>query len=217
VRYDPSAAALTQGAFVRLGYEHGVPMGGDLAPLPAVGALPSFAVAALRDPGFAAEDPASDLFERSTPLEQVEIVKGWLDEAGGLHEKVVAVAGQPDADAGVDLETCEPHGTGADALCRVWRDESFDPAQRAFYYARVVENPTCRWSWLQCSDYGREQGIVWSDACGDTSSLPEGYRSCCRHRSLSRPGLDARLMGTYPETIRERAWTSPIWYRPDSG
>jgi hypothetical protein len=217
VQYDPTAAALIRGEFARKGYVHGVPMGGDLATPPGPDAMPSFAVAALRDPGFSSEDPTSDLFEPGTPLQQVHIIKGWLDESGALQEKVVAVAGEPAAEASVDLASCETRHSGADRLCSVWRDDSFDPAQRAFYYARVVESPTCRWSWLQCSAYAREQGVVWEEACADQGSLPEGFRSCCRHRSLSRGGLDERLLGTYPETIQERAWTSPIWYRPDAG
>jgi hypothetical protein len=217
VEYDPTAAALIRGEFARKGYVHGVAMGGDLTAPPAPDAAPSFAVAALRDPGFSTDDPGSDLFEPGTPLQQIHIIKGWLDESGAVHEEVVAVAGEPAAADDVDLATCESRGSGTNRLCTVWRDDSFDPAQHAFYYARVVESPTCRWSWRQCSAHARAQGVVWEQACADPGSLPEGFRSCCRHRSLSRGGVDEWLLGTYPETIQERAWTSPIWYRPEAG
>jgi hypothetical protein len=222
VSYDPSASALTQGDFVVTGYERGVPMGGDLTSAPSPGDKPIFAVAALKDPGFGVADELDeeegDLFERSTPLQKLEIIKGWVSADGEVHEKVVAVAGQ--LGSSVRLDTCEPQGPGADSLCAVWRDDFFDPDQRAFYYARAAENPTCRWSWLQCTDWGRENDIEWEQSCSDPKSLPEGYQSCCKHESLSdlgRSKLNERLLGTYPETIQERAWSSPIWYRPGSG
>jgi hypothetical protein len=217
VRFDPTGASLKGGSFVEAGYERGVPMGGNL-PSPATrDAVPSFAVAALMDPGFALDDPKSDLFERSTPLQQIQIVKGWLDADGNAQETVVSVVGTPDNAAGVDLDTCEPHGAGAEDLCTVWRDDSFDPGQRAFYYARVVENPTCRWSWLQCRDYSSKNDVDWDRACKDEGSIPEGFRSCCLHEALEGglgSGMKKRRLGTYPKTIQERAWTSPIWYTP---
>ena len=116
--------------------------------------------------------------------------------------------------AGYDVR---PAGTGAEALCTVWRDDSFDPSQRAFYYARVVENPTCRWSWLQCNDYATANGVDWQQACEAPDSIPEGFQNCCLHQSLgegSRDRRKKRQLGTYPETIQERAWTSPIWFDP---
>lgn len=217
VRYDPTAASLTQGAFVRTGYENGVPMGSDLPESSDEAARPVFAVAALKDPGFDTERPGSDLHERSTPLQQLQIIKGWVDARGKKHEQVVSVAGDPENGSSVDLDTCEPRGPGADALCAVWRDDSFAPEQRAFYYARVVENPTCRWSWLQCNAYARDNDVDWGDACANQGSLPKGYRSCCLHRSLSgrlATSVTEGLLGTYPEAVQERAWTSPIWYEP---
>ena len=80
--------------------------------------------------------------------------------------------------------TCEQSGRGHASLCTVWRDEDFDPAQSAVYYARVVENPSCRWSTHDCN------------------ALP----------SADRPPVCNSP--TLPKVIQERAWTSPIWYRP---
>ena len=152
----------------------GVPMGADLPPR-APGAAPAFAVFARRDPG-----------TPSAPgglLQRIQIVKGWTDADGGLHQQVVDVAGGPNA-AGVDPETCAPHGPGADALCAVWRDPDFDPARRAVYYARVLENPSCRWSAWECL------------------ALPAGERP----PDCAEPFMQA--------VQQERAWTSPIWYTP---
>jgi len=160
---------------VALGYAQGVPMGGDLDLRPANADAPVFAVSALRDPGTAAHPGGL--------LQRIQIVKGWVGEDGGFHQQVTDVAGQAN-DADVDLETCTPRGTGAEALCAVWTDPSFDADQPAVYYARVVENPSCRWSTWQCL------------------ALPEGARpDGCR---------DPRV----PKTIQERAWTSQIWVSP---
>jgi len=217
LHYDPTSASLQRGPFVETGYAEGVPMGSDLPPLTASGQTPAFAVAAFKDAGFDVDDPSSDLYEQSTPLQQIQIVKGWVDEKGKAQEKVVSVVGDPDNGADVDLDTCEPRGAGADQLCTVWRDESFDPTQRAFYYARVVENPTCRWSWRQCLGYSQEQDISWEAACEDQSELPEGLRNCCLHEEMGGgigTSYKRSMIGSYPRTIQERAWTSPIWYQP---
>ena len=169
-------------AFVERAYADGVPMGGDLPPPPAQPAAPTFALWALRDPGGG---------EPSAPLQRVQIIKGWLD-AGEPRERVYEVAGDPGTGASVDLTTCTPVGNGFDQLCAVWRDPDFEPTQRAFYYARVLQNPTCRWSAYAC----RAAGVD----CNDPATVTEGFASCCDTR--------------YPQTIQERAWTSPIWYSP---
>jgi hypothetical protein len=82
------------------------------------------------------------------------VIKGWADDEGVFHQEVHDVAGGPAAGAGVDPETCQPQGPGAERLCAVWRDPSFDPARRAVYYARVVENPSCRHDGWACSRAG---------------------------------------------------------------
>jgi len=169
------------GTVVESGYRHGVPMGGEIG---AIGDPPRFAVMANRDPGapgFA-----------GTGLERLQIVKGWVGEDGIAREKVFDVAGDASGAASVDPSTCETSGSGSDSLCEVWTDPEFDSAQRAFYYARVLENPICRWSTVLCN----REGI--DCAAGD---VPEGFEECCNPER--------------PKTIQERAWTSPIWYRPE--
>jgi hypothetical protein len=161
-----------------IGYAKGVPMGGDLKKAPA-GKAPTFLVAALKDP-------------IGANLDRVQIVKGWLDAKGEVHEKVhdVAWSGgrKPDPKTGkvppvgstVDVEEAFWTNTiGAPELISVWKDPAFDPAQRAFYYARVIEIPTPRWT-----------------------------------------AYDARRFGVKPlrgtrMSVTERAYTSPIWYAPN--
>jgi len=154
------------------GYRLGAPMGGDL-PARSGGAAPSFAVWAAGDP-------------RSAPLQRIQIVKGWLDAAGEPREAVFHVAGDAEGSATVDTETCETSGDGFDTLCSVWSDPEFDPARPAFYYARVVENPVCRWSTRLCNTFA-----------------PDAAPPRC---------ADERI----PETIQERAWSSPIWFTPET-
>jgi hypothetical protein len=98
--------------------------------------------------------------------------------------KVFEVAGNPENGAEVDLESCGLIGAGFERLCTVWTDPEFRPGQRAFYYARVVENPSCRWNAWECV------------------RLPAGGRP----ESCSDPEVE--------KVIQERAWTSPIWYGP---
>ena len=168
---------------VARGYAEGVPMGGDLPPVAGAGRAPVFAVSALRDPGSASQP--------GTRLGRIQIVKGWT-EGGRPRERVfdLALAGDPEAQP--DLATCEPPAGGADALCRVWRDPGFDPDAPAFYYARVVESPSCRWSWRAC--------LAASVRC-DGLVVPRGPLAACCDEAV-------------PKTIEERAWTSPIWYTP---
>ncbi len=168
--------------FAARGYAEGVPMGGELAvPEGASADALRFAVWALRDPG--------DGGVPTTPLQRIEIVKGWVED-GDPREQVLTVAGGRGEGAGVDLATCEPRGEGHDQLCSVWEDTGFDPERRAVYYARVVENPSCRWSQYVCNRAGV--------ACGE--HVPRGFEACCD------PSV--------PKTIQERAWTSPIWVSP---
>jgi hypothetical protein len=176
-------AAMCQGQdFAERGYAGGVPMGADL-PAPAADAGdPSFAVWALQDPG---TDEAP-----GTALQRIQIVKGWV-EGGEMKEKVIDVAGG-DNGASVDPETCEPTGEGARQLCSVWRDKDFEPEHNAFYYARILENPTCRWSQQLCVEAGVR--------CDDPATVTAGYEGCCR--------------ADHVPVVQERAWTSPIWYTP---
>lgn len=161
-------------------------MGGSLPARPSGAGAPRFAVSALRDPGTMARP--------GTPLQRIQIVKGWT-RAGEVFEQVYEVAGDPDNGASVDERTCERRGSGFDRLCTVWSDPDFDPTAPAFYYARVVENPVCRWSTRLCVAAGVD--------CTERASIARGYESCCD------PG--------YPRTIQERAWTSPIWFAAEGG
>ncbi|MYE11352.1 MAG: DUF3604 domain-containing protein [Gammaproteobacteria bacterium] len=124
-------------------YSGGVPMGADL-PSDGEGA-PAFYAWAIRDPN-------------TVGLQRLQIVKGWIED-GEHRETVVDVACSdggtvdpetnrcPDNGATVDLATCDvSEGLGAAELSAVWSDPDFDPAQHAFYYVRVLENPKCRWS-----------------------------------------------------------------------
>lgn len=118
-------------------YQDGVPMGSDLSSRPTTHSAPKFLVSAMQD---------------ETPLAAVQIVKGWLDTLGVSHEQVFTVAGDASApSASVDLNTCETTGDGLSMPCSVWTDPDFDPSVPAFYYARVLENPTCRWSTRDCN------------------------------------------------------------------
>ena len=105
--------------FAEQGYARGVPMGGDLPARGESDGDPSFAVWSLQDPG---TDDAP-----GTPLERIQIVKGWLED-GETKEKVVDVVGRKGR-ASVDPSTCERKGDGASQLCQVWRDREFAPDQ----------------------------------------------------------------------------------------
>ncbi|MCH7706857.1 MAG: DUF3604 domain-containing protein [Myxococcales bacterium] len=169
--------------FVARGYAGGVPMGADLAPATNPTSSPAFAVWAKRDPG------SREL--AGTKLQRVQIIKGWV-EKGDRRELVYDVAGDAGNAARVDLATCLPSGPGFDDLCSVWRDPDFSADEHALYYARVVENPSCRWSQYVCNRRGVD--------CSDPSSVSGDLAACC----------DPEI----PKTIQERAWTSPIWYTP---
>lgn len=160
----------------RIGYSKGVPMGGDLRAAPG-GKAPTFLVAALKDP-------------IGANLDRYQIVKGWLDKDGNLHEKVYDAVWSGDRKPGSDGKlpvvgntVDEANATwtntiGAPELITVWKDPEFDPSLPAFYYGRVIEIPTPRWTSYDAKRFG-------------VKPLP----------------------GT-SMTVTERAYTSPIWYTP---
>ena len=162
---------------LRKAYADGVPMGAEMPPL-AVGQSPRFLAMASADVG-SADFPG-------TPLQRLQIVKGWSDGDGNTQQRVFDVAGDADNGAGVDLQSCQPYGEGFSQLCTVWTDPTFDAAQSAFYYLRAVENPSCRYNAWQCLE------------------LPSAQRpASCRG---DHPKVKL--------TQQERAWSSPIWYFP---
>jgi len=166
---------------VERAYAGGVPMGGSLESSGDPSAAPRFVVAAERD----AQRGAA-------PLDRIEIVKGRPEGEGG-SERVEIVAATRHAST-VDPSTCERSGRGSDTLCAVWTDEDFDPSEGAYYYARLIEDSSCRWSQWACVDAGVD--------CADPSSVGPGFEACCSEEAV--------------RTIQERAWTSPIWYTPRS-
>jgi hypothetical protein len=168
-------------AFVATAYRGGVPMGGDIGPVHGTQS-PRFGVLAFKDPSA----PSGGLLQR------VQIVKGWVDANGQSQEKVFDVAGST-ADQPADPTTCTPSTVGYDSLCAVWSDPEFDPSQRAFYYTRMLENPTCRWSTYMCNAANVD--------CSNPATIPTGYGECCNPAVV--------------KTIQERAWSSPIWYHPE--
>ena len=118
------------------GYQTGTPMGGDFSARPK-GAQPRLLATAIQDPD-------------SAPLQKLQIIKGWVDDAGQAHYKVIEIAGQDNNEGTIDLDTGKWSGRGSSVLCAVFEDVEFDPAQSAYYYLRTVEVPTLRWSWAQC-------------------------------------------------------------------
>ena len=161
--------------FETIGYRHGVPMGGELTP--ESGGAPTFMVQAMKDP-----DAAN--------LDQVQIIKGWIDEQGETHEQIFYVALSDDRSVDPETGLPEPVGStvdlenvtftntiGAVQLSAQWTDPDFDAKQAAFYYARAIEIPRPRWT-----EHDRKAfGLDFKDA---------------------------------PRTVQDRAYSSPIWYRP---
>jgi hypothetical protein len=172
--WDLGADLCASADLVTQGYARGVPMGGDLPAQPAGAGAPTIVISAARDPGTAARP--------SVALDRIQIIKGWV-ASDGPHERVFdVVSGAPGAT--VDRATCAASGGGADTLCASFTDPNFDPSEPAYYYVRVLENPTCRWS-------------TW--ACARLAPAD-------RPPSCSDPNV--------PTTVQERAWSSPIWYSP---
>ncbi len=168
--------------FAATGYADGVPMGSNLLG-DSRGRAPVFAVRAIKDSG----TPGSP----GIPLQRMQIIKLWVD-GDEVRETIADIAGETDSAATVDTGTCTPSTTGANQLCTVWRDPGFDPAVPAVYYARVVQDPTCRWSTRMCNRAGIR--------CDQPGSIRRGWEDCCN--------------SNFPKIVQERAWTSPIWYDP---
>jgi hypothetical protein len=159
------------------GYAKGVPMGGTLAKAPEGKTAPAFLVAALKDP-------------IGGNLDRIQIIKGWVDAKGVMREKVYDVAWsdkrEPDASGklptvGNTVNIADATWTntiGATELVAVWKDPDFDARENAFYYVRVIEIPTPRWTAY--------------DAKYFKVKMPK----------------EAAM------TTTERAYTSPIWYKP---
>ena len=151
--WDFEAAEVKRPDFAEQGYARGVPMGGDLRKGPG-GAAPTFMVRALRDP-----DGAN--------LDRIQIIKGWLDDDGDTKERIYDVAVSGGRSIGPDGRCQEPVGNtvdvanatytndiGAAVLSAHWKDPDFDPDQRAFYYVRVIEIPTPRWTAYDAKYFG---------------------------------------------------------------
>ena len=143
------AASRNPGA---IGYTKGVPMGGELT-RPAAGKIPTFLVAALRDP-------------IGANLDRVQIIKGWLDAKGAVQEKVYDVVWSGGRKPGTDGKLPSVGNTvdvanatwtnsiGASELTAVWTDPAFNANERAFYYLRVLEIPTPRWTAYDAKRFG---------------------------------------------------------------
>ena len=163
-------------AMIKEGYAKGTPMGGVM---PQSDESPTFTVYAEKDP-------------MGANLDRVQIIKGWVDANGDVHEKIIDVAWAGDRKAGddgklspvgntVDLKTAlYTNDIGASTLFGSWTDPEFDPANGAFYYSRAIEIPTPRWTTY--------------DAV--RNNLP--------------------LLNEVAPIIQERAWGSPIWVSPKS-
>ena len=170
--WDFAANDLDRSDFAEHGYAGGVPMGGDLTSAPS-GKSPGFMVRAVRD-----ADGAD--------LDRVQIIKGWLDEDGETHEKIYDLAVSDGRTIGEDGRCKTPVGNtvnveeaiytnaiGSPYLTAFWQDPDFDPKQRAFYYVRVIEIPTPRWTTYDAKVFGVK--------------IPEGAPTSIQERAYTSP------------------------------
>ncbi len=146
---------LDRSDFAEHGYDRGVPMGGDLVSAPS-GKKPTLLIRAIRD-----ADGAN--------LDRVQVIKGWLDAEGKTHERIYDVVVSDGREIGADGRCKTPVGNTVDIkeatytnaigdpfLQTFWEDPNFDPAERAFYYVRVLEIPTPRWTTYDAKFFGVE-------------------------------------------------------------
>ena len=170
--YDFAEIDLDRSDFAKYGYEVGVPMGGSLKTAPE-GKSPAFVIRAIRD-----ADGAN--------LDRVQIIKGWLDDEGKTHEKIYDVAvsdgrtitpdGRCETPVGdtVNVEAATyTNSIGTPFLQAFWTDPKFDPSQRAFFYVRVLEIPTPRWTTYDAKVFG--------------VSLPEDVPPSIQERAYTSP------------------------------
>lgn len=175
--WDFTADEVQRPDFARQGYNRGVPMGGDLTNAPA-GKAPTLMIRAIRD-----ADGAN--------LDRVQVIKGWLDKHGETHERIYDVSVSDDRKIDKHGKCSTPIGSTVDVanasytnsigdplMTAYWIDPDFDPEERAFYYVRVIEIPTPRWTAY--------------DAKYFNVKMPD----------------DVKMV------VRDRAYTSPIWYTP---
>ena len=173
--WDFVAGDAASSRLAAVGYSKGVPMGGDLTRAPE-GRTPGFLVRAVKDP-----DGAN--------LDRVQVVKGWRDSAGGMSERVYDVALSDDRVSGVDGRSADSVGNtvdvrnatylnsiGAVELSAAWRDPDFDPDASAFYYVRVLEIPTPRWTAYDARFYQL-----------DISEIPEEQPMVIQERAYTSP------------------------------
>jgi hypothetical protein len=140
--------------FADYGYAHGVPMGGDLSGAHQ-GQKPTLVIQAAKDP-----DGAN--------LDRVQVIKGWVDAQGETHEKIFDVAWSGDRKAGADGKlplvgstvdvpnAAYSNSIGAAVLDTAWTDPTFNAGERAYYYVRVIEIPTPRWTTIDAKRFGSE-------------------------------------------------------------
>nr|ABL97719.1 hypothetical protein MBMO_EB0-39H12.0095 [uncultured marine bacterium EB0_39H12] len=153
--YDLDTSILSKDDLIQEAYKKGVPMGQDLAA--SEGKAPSFLIWAMRD-------------KNAAPLQRIQIIKGWVEKTTGRpFEEVIDVACSdglapdpvtnrcPDNGALVDISDCSiSSDRGANEIKTVWTDDSFDSSVKSFYYVRVLENPSCRWSTWDAVKNGTE-------------------------------------------------------------
>jgi hypothetical protein len=170
--WDFAESDLDRSDFAEHGYDGGVPMGGDLNTAPD-GKTPRFMVRAVRD-----ADGAD--------LDRVQLIKGWLDKDGETHEKIYDVAVSDGRTIGTDGRCKTPVGNtvnvkeatytnaiGSPYLTAFWNDPDFDPNQKAFYYVRVIEIPTPRWTTYDAKVFGVK--------------IPEGAPTSIQDRAYTSP------------------------------